>query len=78
MPSAATCPGKMLMEQFMEPAGLSVGELADALGVSDKQIDGIITNRCQISEVMAARLASYFNTSQLYWLGAQEADDVAA
>lgn len=78
MPCDITHPGKMLLDEFMKPAGLSTGELADALCVSDAQIAGIIAGRCQISEIMAIRLAKYFNTSQLIWLGSPHEGDKAA
>jgi addiction module HigA family antidote len=66
-------PGKILWEEFMEPDGITVSELADALNVPDTHIQAIIDQRCEISDIMAIRMAKHFNTSQLFWSQLQSA-----
>ena len=78
MPRDTVHPGKILWEEFMQPEGVSVAELSDALGVPDTHIQAIIDRRCGVSDIMAIRLAKYFNTSQLFWTELQSACELAA
>lgn len=64
-------PGVTLREDFMEPHGLSVVRLAEALGVSRNRIAGILRGRCGITADTALRLERAFGVSAAFWLNLQ-------
>ena len=64
-------PGEILLEEFLEPMGLSQNQLARALDVPTGRINDIIRNRRSITPDTAARLAVYFGTSPDLWINLQ-------
>lgn len=64
-------PGQILKELCIEPLGLSVTDVAEALGVSRKTLSSIINGRAGISPEMAVRLSIAFDTSAESWLNQQ-------
>ena len=64
-------PGEILLEEFLEPMGLSQNRLARGLGVPPRRINEIIHGRRRITADTALRLAKYFKMSQEFWLGLQ-------
>lgn len=68
-------PGTMLLEDFMQPLGLSQNQLAKDLGVPPTRIGEIVNGRRAISAETAMRLARYFNMSVDFWLGLQRQYD---
>lgn len=64
-------PGEILRELCLEPLGLSVTEVARALGVARKTLSAILNGRSGISPEMALRLGKAFNTSPESWLNQQ-------
>ena len=64
-------PGEVLRELCLKPLGLTVTELAKALGVSRKTLSGILNGRGGISPEMAVRLSIAFNTTAESWLSQQ-------
>jgi addiction module HigA family antidote len=73
-------PGEVLLEEFLEPMGLSQNRLALNIGVSPRRINEIVLGKRRISAETALRLARYFGSTPQFWLGLQ-ADydlDVAA
>ena len=56
-------PGEILRELCIEPLGLSITEVAEALGVTRKTLSAILNGRSGISPEMAARLSLAFDTS---------------
>jgi addiction module HigA family antidote len=71
-----THPGEALREDFMPDYGLSIAELADAVGVSRQTVNEILRERRSISPVMALRLSRLFGNSPDFWLNAQNAYDL--
>lgn len=65
-------PGEMLREEFMEPLGLSMNQLAKALDVPPNRIMAILRNRRSITADTALRLARYFGTSAEFWMNLQQ------
>ena len=65
-------PGEILREDFMQPFGLSINELARSLRVPPNHVSGIVNQKRGISALMALRLARYFGTSAELWLGLQQ------
>ncbi len=73
-------PGEVLLEEFLEPMGLSQNRLALDIRVPARRINEIVLGKRGITAETALRLARYFDTSPQFWLGLQ-ADydlDVAA
>ena len=71
-----THPGEMLREDFLPDYGLSVSDLAAAIGVSRQTVNELIRERRAVSPEMALRLARLFGNSPEFWLNAQRAVDL--
>ena len=68
-------PGEILLEEFMDPMGLTASTLAGVLHLEPDCLDGIVRQERGISRATAQLLASYFDTSPEYWLNLQSAYD---
>ena len=66
-----THPGEMLLEEFLEPMGLSQRELADAIAVPYQRVNEIVTGRRGVTPSTALRLSTYFGTSTDFWMNLQ-------
>jgi antitoxin HigA-1 len=64
-------PGRIILEEFLEPKGISVFRLAKEIGVSPRRIYEIVQGQRSISADIAHRLAHYFGMSERYWLDLQ-------
>lgn len=64
-------PGAMLRTEYMEPLGLTAGQLAKALGVPRTRIERLVREETGISADTADRLARYFGSSVKFWLNMQ-------
>jgi antitoxin HigA-1 len=64
-------PGRIILEEFLEPKGMSVFRLAKEIGVSPRRIYEIVQGQRSISADIAHRLAHYFGMSERYWLELQ-------
>ena len=64
-------PGEMLRTEYMEPLGLTSGQLAKALGVPRTRIERLVREETGISADTADRLARYFGSSVKFWLSMQ-------
>ncbi|MEO6967307.1 MAG: HigA family addiction module antitoxin [Rhodanobacteraceae bacterium] len=69
-------PGEVLAGLWMEPMGMTVTAVADALGVSRKTISKIVNGNGAITPEMALRLELAFGASAQSWLGHQAAFDL--
>ncbi len=69
-------PGEVLLEDWMQPIGLSANHLATELRVPATRIGDIIRGRRGISADSALRLARYFGTSAAFWIGMQAQYDL--
>lgn len=70
-------PGLSVREDCLAPLGLSVTEAAKRLGVSRKQLSGIVNGRAGISPEMAIRLDKAFGGGAETWHRLQSAYDFA-
>jgi antitoxin HigA-1 len=68
---APTHPGEMLLEEFLNPMGLSQRDLADGIQVPYQRINEIVNGRRGVTPSTALRLAKYFGTSAGFWLNLQ-------
>ena len=66
-----THPGEMLLEEFLEPMGLSQRELADAIAVPYQRVNEIVNGRRGVTPSTALRLSTYFGTSTDFWMNLQ-------
>jgi addiction module HigA family antidote len=64
-------PGEVLLEEFLEPMGLSQNRVALDIGVPARRINEIVLGKRRITADTALRLARYFGTSPQFWLGLQ-------
>src|SRR5690606_10091131 len=71
-----THPGEMLVEEFLEPLGVSQSEFARRLGVSFPRLNGIINRRRSVTTDTALRLARVTGMSASFWLGLQQDWDI--
>ena len=68
--------GEILTEEFMEPLGLTQGELAEAMGVQRKHVNELCNNRRNVTAATALILARVFGTSPDFWLNIQRRSDI--
>lgn len=71
-----TNPGEMLREDFLPDYGLTVGGLAEAIGVSRQSVNELVRERRAVRHEMALRLSRLFGNSAEFWLNAQRAVDL--
>ena len=64
-------PGEILLEEFLEPLGISQYRLAKDISVPPRRINEIVHGKRSISADTALRLARFFGTSDRFWLNLQ-------
>lgn len=69
-------PGEILREDFLEPLGMSVYELANAIKVSRSRVNDIVLGRRAMTADTAMRIARYFGTSPGFWINLQAQYDL--
>jgi addiction module HigA family antidote len=69
-------PGEVLMEEYLEPLGVTQHRLAVAIGVPPRRVNEIVHGKRRISADTALRLARYFATSERFWLNLQGRHDL--
>jgi addiction module HigA family antidote len=75
--AAEVTPGEILREEFMEPLGLSVRELARRMNVGPMRVSQIIRGQRAITADTALRLGATFKTTAQFWLNLQNNYDLA-
>jgi addiction module HigA family antidote len=63
--------GEILLEEFLQPMGLSQNALARAVKVSPRRINEIVLGKRAITADTDLRLARYFGISEGFFLGLQ-------
>src|SRR3990172_10209179 len=66
-----THPGEMLLEEFLNPMGLTQRELADSIHVPYQRVNDIVHGRRGVTPGTALRLAKYFGLSADFWMNLQ-------
>lgn len=69
-------PGEMLLEEFIEPYGITQHRLAVAIGVPPRRINEIVHGNRRITADTALRLGRYFGTSAEFWMNLQSHYDL--
>lgn len=65
-------PGEILLEEFLEPYGMSQTELAKRIQVSYPRVNEIVHGKRGITTDTACRLAKLFGTTPDFWLNMQQ------
>ena len=69
-------PGRILLEEFLAPKGISVWHLANDIGVPVRRVYEIVQGQRPVTSDIAHRLAHYFGMSERYWLDLQARYDL--
>src|SRR5580704_1229155 len=64
-------PGEILLEEFLNPYGISQYRLAKDTSVPPRRINDIVRGSRAITANTALRLARYFGTTERFWLNLQ-------
>src|ERR1700731_862341 len=68
--------GDVLIEEVMEPMGLTQGGRADAMGVQRKHVNELGNGRRNVAAATALILARVFGNSPDFWLNIQRRSDL--
>src|ERR1700686_5709520 len=68
--------GEILIEEFMEPMGLTQAALAAAMGVPRKHVNELCNERRAVTAPTALILARVFGNSAEFWLNVQRRSDL--
>lgn len=71
-----THPGKIIREDYLDPLGIPVSEMANLLGVSRKTLSKILNLRGSVTPDMALRLSRALDTTPELWLNLQRNFDL--
>ena len=69
-------PGEVLLEDFLQPLGISQYRLAKDIAVPPRRVNEIVHGIRGISADTALRLARYFGTSAEMWMNLQSRFDL--
>lgn len=69
-------PGRTLLEDFMNPLGISQSKLARELGVDPRRVNEIVNGKRSITVDTALRLEKYFGASAKFWVNLQTSYDL--
>jgi addiction module HigA family antidote len=69
-------PGEVLLEEFLEPMGISQYRLSKEISVSPRRINEIVHGKRAVSANTALRLAKFFGTTPQFWLNLQSLYDL--
>jgi addiction module HigA family antidote len=69
-------PGEILREDFMEPLGISINQLARNIGVPPNRISEIVNGKRAITADSALRLQRFFGVEAQFWLNLQSEFDL--
>jgi antitoxin HigA-1 len=69
-------PGEILLEEFLNPLGISQYRLARDTSVPPRRINEIVRGTRAVTADTALRLARYFGTTERFWLNLQARYDL--
>jgi addiction module HigA family antidote len=70
-------PGRVVLEECIEPLGLSITEAAAALGVTRNTLSELVNGKRGISPEMAVRIVKVFGGTEDGWLAQQSHYELA-
>ncbi len=71
-------PGEILLEEYLQPMGISQNAMARAIGVSPRAINEIVQGKRSITPQMSIRFGAFFKQSDDFWYGLQTECDFRA
>jgi len=69
-------PGEILLEEFLEPMGISQYRLSKDISVPPRRINEIVLGKRAITPDTALRLSRYFGLSERFWINLQTRYDI--
>jgi len=69
-------PGEVLLNDFLEPMGISQYRVAQDISVPPRRINEIVHGTRRITADTALRLSRYFGTTERFWLNLQSRFDL--
>ncbi|HTR04950.1 MAG TPA: HigA family addiction module antitoxin [Thermoanaerobaculia bacterium] len=72
-----THPGVMLVEEFLNPMGLTQARFAAHIGVPLQRVNEIVRGRRGVTPDTALRLSDALGTTAEFWLNLQTSHDLA-
>ena len=69
-------PGEILLEEFLEPMGISQYRLAKDISVPPRRINEIVLGKRAITPDTALRLSLFFGLSERFWMNLQTRYDI--
>lgn len=69
-------PGEILMEEFLEPLGITQNRLAVSIDVPPRRINEIVHGTRRITADTALRLGRFFGTTAQFWVNLQSHYDL--
>jgi antitoxin HigA-1 len=72
----ATHPGKILLQEFLEPMKLTQADLARSLAIPLNRVNELIRGKRGVTPETALLLAGYFRNSAEFWMNLQTARDL--
>lgn len=69
-------PGEILLEEFLNPLGVTQYRLAKQISVPARRINEIVRGMRAVSADTALRLARFFGTTERFWLNLQARYDL--
>ena len=70
-------PGVVVLQECIEPSGLTITDAAEALGVTRNTLSELVNGKRGISPEMAVRLSKVFGGTEQGWLVQQAQYDLA-
>ncbi|MFM5894723.1 MAG: HigA family addiction module antitoxin [Novosphingobium sp.] len=64
--------GELLVQEFMEPLGLTANALAESLGITPARLESVIAGRVRVDGDLDLRLGRYFRMSEGFFLRLQD------
>jgi addiction module HigA family antidote len=64
-------PGEILLEEYLQPMGISQNAMARAIGVPPRAVNEIVLGKRSITPSLSIRFGAFFGQSEDFWHGIQ-------
>ena len=71
-----TLPGEILLEEFLNPLGMTQMELASRMGVPIQRVNGLVAGRRAVTPETAILLSRVLGTTPEFWMNLQTSHDL--
>lgn len=71
-----THPGEILLQEFLQPPGITRRNLATAIHVPFQRVNGVVRGKRGVTPSTALRLSKFLGTSPDFWMNLQLRWDV--